>query len=78
VLQPEGEALGINFFAKKDLFNFKHHLTACQSKDYFEKGIEYGIQQGQVVWSCVVEAMDCAEIDFPEDLVRANELLKKW
>lgn len=78
VLQPEGEALGINFFTKKDLGKLKECLAACLVKDYFEKGIEYGIQEGQEVWSCVVEAADCAEIDFPEDLVRANQLLKQW
>lgn len=74
----EGEALGINFFKKADLTLLKDNLERCQPKDYFEKGIEQGIQQGQVIWGSLIESEECAEIDFPEDLVRANQLLKNW
>ncbi len=74
----EGEALGINFFKREDLSLLKENLERCQPKDYFEKGIEQGIQQGQIVWTSLIDAKECAEIDFPEDLVRANQLLEQW
>lgn len=70
---PQGEALGINFFTKEDLPVLKKNLELCQRSDYFEKAIEMGIQhQHQVVWKIPVEAADCVEIDFPEDLEKAN------
>lgn len=78
VKQAEGEALGINFFKKEDLALLKENLEQCQPNDYFEKGIEKGIQQGQIVWRSLVQAEECAEVDFPEDLARANQLLKNW
>ncbi|MBA2367800.1 MAG: phosphocholine cytidylyltransferase family protein [Candidatus Protochlamydia sp.] len=74
----EGEALGINFCQKSDLPLFRTCLEECRDKDYFEKGIEKGIQQGMKVWSSMIGAEDCAEIDFPEDLIRTNKLLRKW
>lgn len=78
VENPEGEALGINFFKRAQLPLFRTNLEQCALKDYFEKGIELGIQQGQSVWAIPVEQDDCAEIDFPADLQRANRLLKSW
>lgn len=75
---PQGEALGINFFKREDLDQLKQNLESCQPTDYFEKGIEQGIQQGQVVWSFPVQLEECAEIDFPEDILHAKNLLQKW
>lgn len=75
---PEGEALGINFFKKNDLPMLKKQLEACKPMDYFEKGIEKAIQVGVNVWCVPVEVNDCTEIDFPEDLIRANQLLHSW
>jgi L-glutamine-phosphate cytidylyltransferase len=78
VIEPQGEALGINFFKRAQLPLFRKNLEQCSLKDYFEKGIEVGIQQGQSVWAIPVEQDDCAEIDFPADLERANRLVKKF
>lgn len=78
VLTPEGEAVGICFFKKADLPLLKKNLAECQSTDYFEKAIELGIQQGQIVWPLFIHAEDCIEIDFPADLLHAKELLKQW
>jgi choline kinase len=75
---PEGEALGINFCKKSDLPLLQNCLEECLAKDYFEKGLEQGIQHGMKVWSSMIGSEDCAEIDFPEDLIRANKLLKNW
>jgi choline kinase len=77
VQSPEGEALGINFFKKEDLDWLKKNLVLCQANDYFEKAIELGLQQ-HVVCPIRIEVNDCAEIDFPEDLRRANQLLALW
>jgi L-glutamine-phosphate cytidylyltransferase len=75
---PEGEALGINFFMSKDMKRLRHHLGQCGEKDYFERGIEFAIQEGIAVWSTVIESSLCTEIDFPEDLERANQMIKHW
>lgn len=77
VKNGEGEALGINFFKKQDLSLLKKHLASCQPNDYFEKGIEESIKEGLKVIPIVVGIDDCVEIDFPEDLAKANKLLYK-
>lgn len=78
VKKPEGEALGINFFRAKDLEILKNNLAACADSDYFEKAIESCIEQGIEVYSVPVPNWQCMEIDFPEDLDRANEMIEKW
>jgi choline kinase len=79
LLDGEGEALGINFFKKEDLPIFKRNLELCGISDYFEKAIDQGIKKfNQIVWSLPIDVSDCCEIDFPEDLIKANHLLKSW
>lgn len=78
VLKPEGEALGINYFKAKDVPLFIKELEKCQPNDYFEKGIEGCISNGMQVWSIPIETNYCTEIDFPEDLDRANRFLRSW
>lgn len=78
VKEAQGEALGINFYKKSDLSLLKSNLEQCQALDYFEKGIEWSIQQGQQVWSIPVGVTDCVEVDFAEDLIKANEILQIW
>lgn len=75
---PEGEALGINFYKKRDLNLLKESLNICENQDYFEKAIEKCIKKGQVVQPVLIEIDQCAEIDFPEDLVKVNQLLQAW
>ncbi|MEC7840269.1 MAG: phosphocholine cytidylyltransferase family protein [Chlamydiota bacterium] len=75
---PEGEALGINVFLKDDLAKLKHNLEVCDNQDYFEKGIEASIQQGLKILPLVVKQEDCVEIDFPEDVLKANRLISSW
>lgn len=74
----QGEALGINFFKIQDLNLLRQELEKCLPSDYFEKAIECCIQKGLRVEAAVVGADQCTEIDFPEDLARANQLIKKW
>lgn len=75
VSQPEGEALGINFFTKKDLPVLKMNLSICAEMDYFEKAIELSISEGISVWPIHVGPLQCAEVDFPEDLKKANQVI---
>ncbi len=75
---PEGEALGINFFKAESLKTFRKHLEHCGSQDYFEKAIEMAIKEGINVSALPVDKDKCTEIDFPEDLERANQLIKLW
>lgn len=78
VSYPQGEALGINLFKQSDVIWLRESLEQCQARDFFEKGIEKGIQQGKIVWTFPVEPADCAEIDFPADLERAKKLISQW
>lgn len=78
VAHPQGEALGINFVTRKDLDKFRDQLKLCQPQDYFERAIESCIEEGMEVWAVPVGAELCAEIDFPEDLERANAMLNSW
>lgn len=75
---PQGEALGINYCLLKDLDQFRRNLERCQPNDYFEQGIEFCIEEGMPVWSVVIDHHLCTEVDFPEDLERANRLLSSW
>ncbi len=76
VANPEGEAVGINFFSQTDLFRLKQTLQQCADNDYFEKAIESCIQTGCKVWAVPINKSDCIEIDFPEDLEAANVLIQ--
>jgi choline kinase len=78
ILHPKGEALGINFFKRKDMLWLRDNLNTCHPDDFFEKGIEMGLQQGESVWSFPVELDQCVEIDFQEDLIKAKELVQQW
>jgi L-glutamine-phosphate cytidylyltransferase len=78
VKNPQGEAVGINFFRKNDLTLLRQALEQCQPTDYFEKAIEVCIQQGQTIWTCPVKVEECTEIDFPKDLEHANQLIAQW
>jgi len=78
VEKPEGEALGINLCLKKDLPLFRKKLQLCKPQDYFERALEMAIYDGMDVQSVVVEDSQCVEIDFEEDLTKANKLLASW
>ena len=72
-----GEAVGINFIAKKDIKNFIARLEECDDNDYFERGLELAIAKDQLQISAVdISAFDCMEVDFKEDLENANNLFR--
>lgn len=74
----QGEALGINFCTAKNLDWLRKNLSLCSAGDYFEKGIELSIKEGMDVWAIPVDHNLCTEIDFHEDLERANALITTW
>lgn len=76
VVDAHGEAVGINFVAPGDKRALAARLRDCDASDYFERGIELAIAQDSAVFEAVdVGAALCIEVDFPEDLQRANEAI---
>lgn len=70
-----GEAVGINYVSGPDKAALIASLEACDANDYFERGIELSIASDGLHWPVVdISAHTCVEIDFQEDLERANEL----
>jgi choline kinase len=78
VNNAQGEALGINYITKEDLPKLVRELEHCAPQDYFEKGIEACIEHGMIVKSIPVDHHHCTEIDFPEDLEKANAMILSW
>lgn len=76
--EAQGEAVGINLFRKGDVPRLRQQLALCRDDDYFEKAVEGCIEEGMKVSSVHVDLSDCIEIDFPEDLAKANALLASW
>jgi choline kinase len=71
-----GEAVGINYISADDRPTLTRRLAECEDQDYFERGIELAIAKDELR----VEAVDIShrrviEVDFAEDLARANERL---
>ncbi len=76
--EPAGEALGINFFSATDLPLLKEALEECEDNDYFERAVQSCIDAGVEVWTATIDPELCVEIDFPEDLDRANGAIRSW
>lgn len=69
-----GEAVGINYISKKDKKALISRLEQVDEQDYFEGGIELTIQENGTKWTPVdISQFYAVEVDFPEDLVRANQ-----
>jgi len=72
-----GEAVGINFIAKKDIVSLINRLEECDDNDYFERGLEMAIEKDGLQISAVdISAFDCMEVDFKEDLDNANNIFR--
>ncbi|MFM5967966.1 MAG: NTP transferase domain-containing protein [Micrococcales bacterium] len=70
-----GEAVGINFVAGADKQRLIERLDQVGEQDYFERGIELAIELDQLKFQAVdISDLYAVEIDFAEDLERANEL----
>ena len=75
-VQPAlGEAVGINYVAAQDKAALIKRLTEVDDQDYFERGIEVAIANDGLKFKAVdISDLYAVEVDFPEDLDRANEL----
>src|SRR3954470_16335474 len=70
-----GEAVGINYVAAGDRELLLRHLDRCADNDYFERGIETAIaDDGMRVRPVDISRFNCLEVDFEDDLARANRL----
>jgi choline kinase len=68
-----GEAIGINFVSSRDKAVLMRHLQRVGDQDYFERGIELAIEQNGVrVEPIDISDLYAVEVDFAEDLERAN------
>jgi choline kinase len=71
-----GEAVGINFVSADDRPALTRRLRECDDQDYFERGIELAIaEDGMRVAALDVSHRSVVEVDFADDLARANESL---
>lgn len=72
-----GEAIGINYISKKDILVFINYLEVCDSQDYFERGIELAIEKEHLaIKPFDISEFNCMEIDFQEDLAKANDFIQ--
>jgi choline kinase len=75
-VQPAlGEAVGINYVAAQDKAALIARLLEVDDQDYFERGIDLAIESDGLRFQAVdISDLYAVEVDFPEDLERANEL----
>jgi choline kinase len=68
-----GEAIGINYVSAWDKPTLIDHLARCADNDYFERAIETAIaERGLKIRPIDISAYAAVEVDFEEDLARAN------
>jgi len=71
-----GEAVGINFVSSADRENLIRALSECADSDYFERGIELSIHHDGAMFTPLdITDLFAVEVDFEEDLTRANSHL---
>jgi CDP-glycerol glycerophosphotransferase len=70
-----GEAVGINFISAADKPKLIRRLVECDDQDYFERGLELAIAlDGVQVRPVDISEHGCVEVDFEDDLARANAM----
>ncbi len=76
VVNARGEAVGINFVSASEKPTLIERLSECSDADYFERGIELAISHDSMrVIPVDIGEFFAVEVDFEEDLTRANEYL---
>ena len=76
VVDGLGEAVGINFISADDKATLIQRLDEADDQDYFERGLEVGIEKdGLRVEALDISEFHIVEVDFDEDLTRANEFV---
>jgi choline kinase len=74
VVDALGESVGINVVSAADKAALITRLDEAAEQDYFERGIELAIEQdGLQVTPIDISDLFAVEVDFEEDLARANE-----
>lgn len=72
-----GEAVGINYISADDKATLLQRLAEVDDQDYFERGIEVAIDKdGLRVEALDISQFHIVEVDFDEDLTRANEFVE--
>ena len=72
-----GEAVGINFISSHGKADVITQLDACGEQDYFERGLELAIEKhGLKMEPIDISDLFAVEVDFQDDLDRANKGLK--
>jgi L-glutamine-phosphate cytidylyltransferase len=72
---PLGEAVGINYISGNDVKKLVQRLEECAPDDYFERGIELAIEKDRLkIIPADISEFNCLEVDFKQDLEKANEL----
>ncbi|WOF21714.1 phosphocholine cytidylyltransferase family protein [Microbacterium betulae] len=71
-----GEAVGINYVSQRDKRAFMRQLGRVNDQDYFERGLELAIaEDGLRIAPMDISDLYAVEVDFAEDLERANAAL---
>ncbi len=71
-----GESVGINYVGAADKPRLIERLAECEDGDYFERGLELMIEKDGVrVVPFDIRDLFAVEVDFEEDLSRANQHL---
>lgn len=71
-----GEAIGINYIAPDDKSALMERLAEVGEQDYFERGLELAIaEDGIEVLPIDISDLFAVEVDFDEDLQRANTFM---
>ena len=71
-----GEAVGINFVSSRDKAAVIKRLDEVADQDYFERGLELAIANGEAKFKAVdISDLYAVEVDFAEDLARANDAI---
>jgi choline kinase len=71
-----GEAVGINHVSSTDKLKLIKRLEEVGDQDYFERGIEVGIESDSLRFKAIdISDLYAVEVDFAEDLERANQEL---
>ena len=72
-----GDAVGINFISSHEKADVIVELEACGDQDYFERGLELAIEKHGLRMEPVdITDLFAVEVDFQDDLDRANQGLK--
>ena len=78
VVDGLGEAVGINFVSAEDKATLLARLDEVDDQDYFERGLELAIaEDGLRVEALDISEYHIVEVDFDEDLTRANEFVSE-